>query len=212
VIRVICCTTLLVLAARDVAAQKPWVVGGGIAFLEYRVDAGYGPERFNGPELELNVERQFGSRVWLRLSGAGAGLQASSAGDLDRQLGQADVDARFLISPIWGFYGGLTAWAISNDAGRQHWVFGRLGAELRPAFTAQRFHAVGRLGFLPFVSVPGLSSASITFEGSAGLEYDHNRLRLALLYGLERFAFTSAGAADRQEQLSTLMLRGGIGL
>ena len=210
--RSVCCATLFIGVAQALSAQSSWGVGGGVAYLEYRVDAGFGPERFNGPELEANVERRFGSKVVLRLSGAGAGLQASAAGDLDRQLGQADVDARYLISPLWGFYGGVTARAISNDAGRQHWVFGRIGAEVRPAFSAQQFHAVGRLGVLPFVSVQGLSSASITFEGSAGLEYEHKHLRLALLYGLERFAFTSAGAADREEQLSTLMLRGGFRL
>lgn len=211
-IRVVCCALLLVGVARPVVAQSSWVLGGGLEFLEYRVDAGFGPERFNGPGLELSLARNFGTHVSLRVSGAGAGLQASAAGDLDRQLGQADVDARYLISSVWGFYGGLTARAISNDAGRQHWVFGRVGAEVRPAFTAQRFHALGRLGVLPFVSVQGLSSASITFEGSAGLEYEHSRLRLALLYGVERFSFTSEGAADREEQLSTLMLRGGIRL
>jgi hypothetical protein len=61
------------------------VAGGGIAFVEYRVDAGYGggPERFNGPGLELSMARHFGSRFTLGLSGAGAGLQAAASGDLD---------------------------------------------------------------------------------------------------------------------------------
>lgn len=203
---------LLLVAARSVTAQASWTAGGGIAFLEYRVDAGYGPERYNGPALELNLERRLGSRLTVRVSGAGAGLQAAATGDLDRSLGQADVGARFMIAPVWGLYGGLTVRAISNDAGRQHWVFGRIGAELRPAFTSEGFHAVGRVGFIPFVSVQGLSSSSITLDGAVGLEYQRNRLRLGLLFGLERFAFTSAGDVDREEQLSTLTLRAGIGL
>jgi hypothetical protein len=188
------------------------VAGGGIALVEYRVDAGYGPERFNGPGLELDVARRFGSHFTLRLSGAGAGLQAAATGDLDRRLGEADASARFMVVPLWGVYGGVTWRAISNDAGRQRWVFGRLGAELRPAFSGDRIHAVGRLGFVPFVAVEGLSSASITFDGAVGLEYEHSRVTLGLLYGVERFAFTSAGDVDRVEQLSKLTLRAGIRL
>ncbi|HUC39768.1 MAG TPA: hypothetical protein VMR92_02965 [Gemmatimonadales bacterium] len=210
--KAVCFAVLVVVAARPVAAQGGWVLGGGIAFVEYRVDAGYGPERFNGPGLELNMARHFGSRVTLGLSGTGAGLQAAASGDLDRRLGEADASARFMVTPVWGVYGGVTWRAISNDAGRQHWVFGRLGAELRPTFSGDRIHAVGRLGFVPFVSVEGLSSASITVDGAVGLEYEHSRVTLGLLYGVERFAFTSAGDVDRVEQLSKLTLRAGLRL
>ena len=211
-IRAVGCAALLLVAAQSVAGQSSWVAGGGVAFLEYRVDAGYGPERYNGPALELSLERRFGARLTLRLSGAGAGLQAAAAGDLDRRLGQADMNARFMIAPVWGLYGGLTMRAIANDAGRQHWVFGRIGAEVRPAFSGEEFHAVGRIGFIPFVSVQGLSSASITLDGAVGLEYQRKRLTLGLLFGLERFAFTSASEADREEQMSALTLRAAIRL
>ena len=211
-IRTVGSAVLLLVTAQSVAGQSSWVAGGGIAFLEYRVDAGFGPERFSGPGLELSVERRFGSRLTLGLSGAGAGLQAAVAGDLDRRLGQADASVRYMIAPVWGLYGGLTMRAISNDAGRQHWVFGRIGAEVRPAFTSEGFHAVGRIGFIPFISVQGLSSASITLDGAVGVEFARKRLTLGLLFGLERFAFTSASEADRDEQLSTLMLRAGIRL
>jgi hypothetical protein len=198
---------LLVCTGTPAFSQTAWVVGGGVEYLEHRVDAGYGRERFTGLALELDVERRFGSRVAVRLRGEGGGLEAAAAGDLDRRIGEAEASARVAIGAVWAVYGGLTLRAISSDAGRQRWSFGRFGVEVRPAFTDARLHAVGRLGVIPFTSVPGLASASITVDGAVGLEYERGRWSIGLVYGVERFAF-NAGDVHRDEQMSRLALRG----
>ncbi len=205
-----CGAGLTVFGTQPAVAQGVWIAGGGIGFIEHRVNAGYGRERFGGLALEFDLERRFGSRLVVRVRGLGAELQATATGDLDRRLGEAEANARFAVTPIWGVYGGVSLRAVSSDAGRQHWVFGRIGAEVRPAFTGNRLHAVGRLGLIPFAAVRGLSSASITLDGAVGVDYERNRLTLGLLYAVERFAFTSVGAVDRAEQLSRLTLRAGI--
>jgi hypothetical protein len=58
--------------------------------------------------------------------------------------------------------------------------------------------------------VEGLSSASTPSTRVARIRA--SRVTLGLLYGVERFAFTSAGDVDRVEQLSKLTLRAGIRL
>lgn len=193
-------------------SQSPWMVGGRLALVEERVDAGFGLERFSGVGLGLDVERRLGSRFTVGLRGQGATLQPDASGDLDRRIGEAEVSAQMSMTPSWGFYGGMTLRAIANDAGRQQWLLGRIGAEVRPAFTGDRFRAIGRLGMIPITSVDGLSSSSLAFDGAVGLEYRQDRWALKLVYGLERFAFSSSTGTRRDEQLSTLTFRGGIGL
>jgi hypothetical protein len=205
--RLLCGVMWLCWSATPALGQSGWVVGGGIAYLEHRVDAGYGRERFSGLALQLSIERQFGRRLTLGLRGEGGGLEAA-AGDLDRRIGEAEASARVTVGAMWGVYGGLVLRAIASDAGRQRWTFGRLGAEVRPAFTDPHLRAIGRLGIIPFTSVPGLAPASITVDGAVGLEYAGKRFSLGFLYGLERFALT-AGNTNRAEQMSRLTLRGG---
>lgn len=205
--RLLCGAMWMCCSAAPALGQTGWGVGGGIAYLEHRVDAGYGRERFSGLALELHVERQFGERLSLQLRGQGGGLQPAGGGDLDRRIGEAEMRARVSIGQVWGVYGGLTVRAISSDAGRQRWTFGRIGAEVRPAFTDTHLRAIGRLGIIPFASVPGLSSASISVDAAVGLEYAGARFSLGLVYGVERFAFT-AGDINRAEQMSRLTLRG----
>ena len=176
------------------------------------MDAGFGLERFSGVGLGLEVERRLGERFTIGLGGQGAKLQPDDSGDLDRRIGEAELRALLSMTPAWGFYGGLTMRAIANDAGRQQWLLGRIGAEVRPAFTGDRFRAIGRLGVIPLSSVEGLSPSSLAFDGAAGLEYHQDRWAIKLLYGLERFAFTSSTGVRRDEQLSTLTFRGGINL
>jgi hypothetical protein len=176
------------------------------------VDAGFGLERFSGVGLGLDVERRLGSRFTVGVRGQGATMSPDASGDLDRRIGEAAASATLAMKPWWGFYGGLMLRAIASDAGAQHWVLGRIGAELRPTFTGDRFSAVGRLGVIPLSSVSGLSPSSLAFDGAAGLDYDGDWYRLSLTYGLERFAFTSGTGTRRDEQFSTLTFRGGIKL
>lgn len=205
---------LVVLTASPAASQSGgrWIVSGGIGFLEERVDAGYGLEKFSGLALEFGVTARLSSRLAVDARGLGAELPASNVEDLDRRVGEADALARYRIASVWGVYAGVTLRSISNDAGSQHWVIGRVGAEVRPAFSGGRLHAVGRFGLIPLASVQGLSSAAITFDGAVGFEYEHDRISLSLLYAVEQFAFTDAADVDRKEQMSRLMLRGGLRL
>lgn len=205
---------LLVIGPRPGRSQAPpaWTVSGRLALVEERVDAGFGLERFSGVGLGLEVERRLGSRFTIGLHGQGATMEPDASGDLDRRIGEADLSALMLMTPSWGFYGGLTLRAIANDAGRQQWLLGRIGAEVRPAFTGDRFRAIGRLGVIPISSVDGLSPSSLAFDGAVGLEFQQGRWALKLVYGLERFAFTSSTGVRRDEQLSTLTFRGGIRL
>ena len=205
---------LLVIGPRPARSQAspPWTLSGRLALVEERVDAGFGLERFSGVGLGLEVERRLGSRFTLGLHGQGATMKPDASGDLDRRFGEAEFRALLSMTPSWGFYGGLTLRAIANDAGRQRWLLGRIGAEVRPAFTGDRFRAIGRLGVIPISSVDGLSPSSLAFDGAVGLEYLQDRWALKLVYGLERFAFTSSTGVRRDEQLSTLTFRAGIGL
>ena len=200
------------MAVRPALTQSAWTVSGRLALVEQRVDAGFGLERFSGAGLGLEVERRLGSRFTVGLRGQGATLRPDEEGDLDRRIGEAELSSVVAIAPWWGFYGGVTLRAVANDAGRQQWTLAKLGAQVRPAFTGNRFHAIGRLGIMPVVSVSGLSSSSLPFDGAVGVEYQRNRVALALVYGLERFAFSSTTGTRREEQLSTLTFRGGIRL
>ena len=202
----------LLMAARPALTQSPWTVSGRLALVEQRVDAGFGLERFSGVGLGLDVERRFGSRFTVGLRGQGATMQPDAEGDLDRRIGEAELSAGLTIAPWWGFYGGVTVRAVANDAGRQHWVLAKLGAELRPAFSGNAFRALGRLGMIPVASVSGLSSSSLAFDGAVGVDYNRNRVALRLVYGLERFAFSSSNGTRREEQLSTLTFRAGVRL
>jgi hypothetical protein len=203
---------LLIIGPRPARSQSPWTLSGRLALVEERVDAGFGLERFSGVGLGLDVERRLGDRFTVGLGGQGATLQPDASGDLDRRIGEAGLSMLLSMTPAWGFYGGVTLRAIANDAGRQHWLLGRIGAEVRPAFTGDRFRAIGRLGVIPLSSVAGLSPSSLAFDGAAGLEYQQDRWAIKLLYGLERFAFSSSTGVRRDEQLSTLTFRGGIKL
>jgi hypothetical protein len=205
---------LLVIGASPALPQSPspWLVSGHLALVEQRVDAGFGLERFSGVGLGLDIERRLGSRFTVGLRGQGATIRPDSSGDLDRRIGEAELSSVLSMAPWWGFYGGVTLRAISNDAGRQHWFLGRIGAEVRPAFTGDRFRALGRLGVIPISSVDGLSPSSLAFDGLVGVDYAREGWALRLAYGLERFAFTSSNGNRRDEQLSTLTFRAGIRL
>lgn len=183
-----------------------------MAIIDYRVHAGFGVERFGGWALGVDIARQLGPRLTVGLRGQGAQVRSEVAGDLDRRMGEAEATASLTLADWWGFYSGLTLRAVANDAARQRWVFGRIGVEVKPAFSGGSLRAVGRLGVIPIASVSGLPSASFAFDGAVGLSYDRAGVMLGVLYGLERFGFPSHNGIRRSEQMSTLTLRGGIRL
>ena len=203
---------LVPIGARAARAQSAWLVSGRLALVEQRVDAGFGLERFAGVGLGLDVERRFGSRFTLGLRGQGATVRPDDSGDLDRRIGEAELSAAMALKPWWGVYSTVMRRAIANDAGSQQWTLVRVGAQVRPAFSGGRLHALGRLGAIPIASVSGLSQSSLAFDGVVGVEYDHPRYALRLAYGLERFAFSSETGNRRDEQMSTLTVRVGVRL
>ena len=203
---------LVAVGTRAAGAQSPWLVSGRLALVEQRVDVGFGLERFTGVGLGLDVERRLGSRFTVGLRTQGATIRPDDSGDLDRRIGEAELSAVMTLKPWWGLYSSVMRRAIANDAGSQQWTLVRLGAEVRPAFSGGRLHALGRLGAIPVTSVSGLSPSSLGFDGVAGLEYDHPRYALRLAYGVERFAFSSETGNRRDEQLSTLIVRVGVRL
>lgn len=211
---VLLCGLVLVLpaGAGSVAGQSAWTVSGRMAIVDYRVDAGYGAERYDGWALGADIARQVGSRLSIRLMGQGAQLRAEGLEDLDRRVGDAELSARLNVADWWGFYTGLTLRAVADDAARQRWTLGRIGVAVQPAFTAGSVRAIGRLGVIPIAAVSGLPSASFAFDGAVGLDYDRAGVTLGVLYGLERFGFPSRNGIRRSEQVSTLTLRGGIRL
>ncbi len=196
----------------SVAGQSAWTVAGHMAIIDYRVDAGFGAERFDGWALGVDIARQIGRRLTVRLMGQGAQLRPEAEGDLDRRMGEAQARARLTVADWWGLYSGVTLRTVANDAARQRWVFGRLGVEVQPAFTGTHVRAIGRLGVIPIAAVSGLPSAPFAFDGAVGLDYDRAGVTLGVLYGLERFGFPSRNGIRRSEQMSTLTLRGGIRL
>ena len=203
---------LIALSARAARAQSAWLVSGRLALVEQRVDAGFGLERFAGVGLGLDVERRLGSRFTVGLRSQGATVRPDDSGDLDRRIGEVELSAVMALKPWWGVYSSVMRRAIANDAGSQQWTLVRVGAELRPAFSDGRLHALGRLGAIPVTSVSGLSPSSLAFDGVVGVDYDHPRYALRLAYGLERFAFSSENGNRRYEQLSTLTFRVGVRL
>ena len=201
---------LIAFSARTARAQSAWLVSGGLALVEQRVDAGFGLERFAGVGLGLGVERGLGSRFTIGLRTQGTTVRPDDSGDLDRRIGEVELSAVMALKPWWGIYSSVMRRAIANDAGSQQWTLVRVGAEVRPAFSGGRLYALGRLGAIPVTSVSGLSPSSLSFDGVVGIEYDHPRYALRLVYGLERFAFSSENGNRREEQLSTLTLRVGL--
>jgi hypothetical protein len=181
-----------------------------MAIIDYRVDAGFGTERFSGWALGLEAARHFGPRVVLHLAGQGAQLRPEAAGDLDRRVGEIEAGAQVLADVWWGLYGSMTLRAVTSDVARQRWLFGKIGAEVHPSFTGEKLRAIGRLGVIPATRVSGLPTGSVALDGAVGLQYQNVGVAFALLYGLERFGFPTANGIRRAEQISTLTFRGGI--
>jgi len=206
-----CGTALVpVLGVCSAAAQSSWVASAHMAIVEHRVDAGFGNERFGGWALGLDVARRFGRRVTLHVAGQGAQLRPAATGDLDRRVGEIEAGAAVAGGSWWGFYGAVTWRAVASDAARQHWLFGRLGVEVHPAFTGENLRAIGRLGMIPAPRVNGLPTGSVSFDGAVGLEYERHGVMFAVVYDLERFGFPSVNGIRRAEQVSAFTLRGGL--
>jgi hypothetical protein len=199
-------------AAGSTAAQASWSAGGRIVLVEHRIEAGFGAERYSGFGLGVEGARRLSRRVSVTLAAQGTQLRSATAGELDRRMGEIDLRGRLAMASWWGFYGGLTARAIASDASREHWMLGRVGAEIRTPFTGGTTYALARLGVIPVATVSGLDNSSFAFDGGVGVEYGAPRVTFGLLYALERFEFPRANGLRRVEQVSSLLLRASLRL
>ena len=178
-----------------------------MAFLEHRVDAGFGVEVASGPMgfAEIGI---VGTRVQGSLA-VGAGRLTGNGMATDRDVGALQLRAGYAARSWLTLETGVTVRTYSADIGRQRWVLLRLGAEARVPFLNDRMAGVARLGVLPVASATGLGRSEAAFTAAAGMAYRRNRLAVELLYALERYDFpaTSVTPSDRREQLSSLIVR-----
>jgi len=200
---------LLLLPFGRAAGQERWTAATRLTFTEHRVDAGFGTERFSGLGLGVDGSRRFG-RLTVGIAAQGTHLAARRSSELDRRLGEVGATFNLTVGPWWGFYGGLSARSVASDAARQHWLLGRVGIEARPSFTGVHAHAIGRLGLMPIATLTGLSSAAPAVDGAVGVDYAVGDVRLAVLYGVERFTFPALNGIRRSEQFSALSLRAAV--
>jgi hypothetical protein len=181
--------------------------GGAVAFLEHRVDAGFGVEVLTGPmgfaEIGMLASRVQGSVT------LGAGRLGGAGTITGRDVGMLALRAGYLARSWLTLEGGVTIRTYSADVARQRWILLRLGAEARVPFLNDRMAALARLGVLPVASATGLGRSEAAFTAAAGMTYRRQRLTLEVLYALERYDFpaTSITTADRREQLSSLIVR-----
>jgi hypothetical protein len=182
------------------------------AAVEYRVDVGFGVERFNGAVLGLGGVVRWNPRIATVLTVQGGTLDAQRPGDPERRIGEAALDARFAVAPWFTLAGGATVRAVANDLARQRWILVRFAGEARPAFMGTPMRAVLRAGVIPVVAVNGLPAPSLAVLAAAGLEYERGAFALAALYGVDRFDFPPRNGSRRLEQLSALTLRGEVHL
>ena len=178
-----------------------------MAFVEHRVDAGFGVEVSSGPMgfAEIGI---LSSRVQGSLA-LGAGRLTGNGMVTDRDVGALVLRAGYLARSWLTLESGVTIRTYSADVGRQRWVLLRLGGEARVPFLNDRMAAVARLGVLPVASATGLGRSEAAFTAAAGMAYRRRLLSLEVLYALERYDFpaTAVMPTDRREQLSSLIVR-----
>jgi len=182
------------------------------AFVDYRVRAGSGVERFNGAVLGLGGAARVGPRTTVGVTVQGGTLEPRRTADLERRFGDITVDARFSVAPWFALTGGGSVRAVANDVARQRWVLVRFGGEARPAFMGTPMRAILRVGMIPVVAVSGLPAPALALHAAAGLEYNRGSLTLAASYGVERFDFPPRSGIRRLEQVSAVTLRAGLRL
>lgn len=202
---------LLSFSIARAVGQGRWTAASRLTLTEHRVDAGFGVERFSGVGIGVDAARRFG-RLTLGVAAQGTHLAAQASSELDRRMGEVGGTLTLAVGSWWGVYGGLSSRSLASDAARQHWVLGRLGVEARPSFSGARARAIGHLAIMPVATLSGVPSAAPAIDGGAGIDYAAGNVRLALLYGVERFTFPALNGIRRREQFSTLSLRAALGV
>ena len=191
-----------------IAAQITVRPGALAAYVDHRVEAGFGPELSSGPIFGADV-RVGMHRLTLSAAGSAGHLTARGGDAIDRDVAQLSLATEMLALSWLALDAGLTVRSYSTVLARQRWTIWRLGAEARIPFSGGRAHAVARMGLYPLASVDGLPRPSIAFESMAGLTYRAAPWDFDLRYALERCDFPTDAGGKRIEQLSGLVLRVG---
>ena len=188
-------------AAQDVA------LAGFVSSVEHRVDAGFGVERSSGLVGGARVTVGLPPRVELALTASAGPLERDSANAEDRDVAEIRLDARYhTLSWLW-LETGVATRTYSAPIAVQRWTTLRLGAEARVPFLGDRAEGVGRLLFLPLVSVTGVDQPELALTAAAGVEYRLGPVLAGVFYWLERYDFPVQDEIARVEQLSGLMVR-----
>lgn len=189
------------------AAQRFVAATGSAQAVEYRLDAGFGLERYTGLVARGGMTLEIRAPFELAVDVGLGRLAGRTAGALDRDVGQLGIAARVHLADWLVGESGLIVRAFGTDLARQRWVVLGVGGEARLPFLGGAMQGVARAAYLPGVWVNGLQQPDLAFTAAAGLELRRGRVRARLLSLLERYDF-----AARPEQLSALGLEVDVSL
>lgn len=203
------CLLASVMLPHRAAAQRTVRPGATVAYLDYRVEAGFGPERSSGVVFGGEIRIGLNHRLMLSAAGSAGHLEARAGDAIDGDVAQLSLGAEVLALAWLALDAGFALRSYSTVLARQRWTLGRVGAEARVPFSGGRTHAVARVGLYPVASVNGLPRANLAFESMAGLTYRTGPWDFDLRYSLARCDFPTPAGGERIEQLSGLVLRAG---
>lgn len=175
-----------------------------VSSAEHRVDAGFGVERSSGLLGGGRVSVSLPPRVSLALTAGSGSLERDSTNAEERRVAEIGLDARYRTLPWLWLETGVVTRTYAALIATQRWTSMRLGAEARVPFMGGRVEGLGRLLFLPVVSVTGLDQPDLAVAAGAGLAYRVGPVTAELSYAVERYDFPARDGIPRAEQLSTL--------
>lgn len=194
-------------SAANTGAAQVLTAAASVSSVEHRVDAGYGVERSSGLLGGGRVTLGLPPRVELDFTAVAGNLERDSANAEDRHVAEIGFDARYRpLTWLW-FETGMATRTYSAPIAVQRWTSLRLGAEARVPFFGGRAEGVGRLLFLPLVTVTGVEQPELAITAAAGVQYRLGPVAAGLFYSLERYDFPAQDGVTRAEQLSALTLR-----
>ena len=193
--------------AANTGAAQVLTAAASVSSVEHRVDAGYGVERSSGLLGGGRVTLGLPPRVELDFTALAGNLERDSANAEDRHVAEIGFDARYRpLTWLW-FETGMATRTYSAPIAVQRWTSLRLGAEARVPFFGGRAEGVGRLLFLPLVTVTGVEQPELAITAAAGVQYRLGPVAAGVFYSLERYDFPAQDGVTRAEQLSALTLR-----
>jgi hypothetical protein len=194
------------------AGQRRFEAAALVAAVELRVDPGSGLERFSGPMVGGEAVLHIGARWAFAVRMQDGSLTARTTGGLNRDVGELSVEAQAHAKAGLSFSAGVCRRVYSTELARQRWSILHVGVEGRLPFIGGAIQAVARGALLPVVAVNGLDHPNTAYTVGTGLEYQHVRGTVGILYSLERYDFPAKAMPQRLEQVSALTVRGALRL